>query len=229
MLVLVSFGTRSEGARLAVLRQPDQLGYHALLSPASSRCCRKAPVRSAQGRDRAELVRVPGADLGVALGPVRDRGARRALVFSTRGSSPRDGRGDRDVPRGGPLARAIETTRRALFRHATPNRPLGSGATTGFSAQEYWCSAPVRGHGSIQGDHELGASEIHSTAGTILCSYVVIGSVLFLWFTWRIIEGGRVAIIDVALPPLLYTFAHQDCIHPPLGDAADLRRIKESW
>jgi hypothetical protein len=51
--------------------------------------------------------------------------------------------------------------------------------------------------------------EIHSSAGTILFSYGIVGSILFLVFTWRVIRRARVRMMITLLPPLLYTGAHQ--------------------
>lgn len=51
--------------------------------------------------------------------------------------------------------------------------------------------------------------EIHSSAGTILFSYGIVGAVLFLVFTWRLIRGAPVRLVITLLPPLLYTGAHQ--------------------
>jgi hypothetical protein len=51
--------------------------------------------------------------------------------------------------------------------------------------------------------------EIHSSAGTVLFSYGIVGSILFALFTWRIIRRARLRLMFTLLPPLLYTFAHQ--------------------
>jgi hypothetical protein len=51
--------------------------------------------------------------------------------------------------------------------------------------------------------------EIHSSAGTILFSYGIVGALLFLVFTWRLIRGARAWLVITLLPPLLYTGAHQ--------------------
>jgi hypothetical protein len=51
--------------------------------------------------------------------------------------------------------------------------------------------------------------EIHSSAGTILFSYGIVGSILFLVFMWRLIRGARARLVITLLPPLLYTGAHQ--------------------
>jgi hypothetical protein len=51
--------------------------------------------------------------------------------------------------------------------------------------------------------------EIHSSAGTVLFSYGIVGSILFLVFTWRVIRRARLRLLLMLLPPLLYTGAHQ--------------------
>ncbi|HEX3478032.1 MAG TPA: hypothetical protein VHT91_23585 [Kofleriaceae bacterium] len=51
--------------------------------------------------------------------------------------------------------------------------------------------------------------EIHSSAGTILFSYGIVGVLLFLGFTWRLIRGAGARLVITMLPPLLYTGAHQ--------------------
>jgi len=51
--------------------------------------------------------------------------------------------------------------------------------------------------------------EIHSSAGTILFSYGIVGALLCLVFTWRLIRGARARLVITLLPPLLYTGAHQ--------------------
>ncbi|HEX8110754.1 MAG TPA: hypothetical protein VF516_23645 [Kofleriaceae bacterium] len=51
--------------------------------------------------------------------------------------------------------------------------------------------------------------EIHSSAGTILFSYGIVGSILFLVFLWRLLRGARARLAITLLPPLLYTGAHQ--------------------
>ena len=52
-------------------------------------------------------------------------------------------------------------------------------------------------------------TEIHSSAGTIVFSYGLVGTTLFLTFGLRVIRGARKREILMLLPPLLYTIAHQ--------------------
>lgn len=51
--------------------------------------------------------------------------------------------------------------------------------------------------------------EIHSSAGTVLFSYGIIGSILFVLFVWRIVRRAAWGPILMLVPPLLYTIAHQ--------------------
>jgi len=50
--------------------------------------------------------------------------------------------------------------------------------------------------------------EIHSSAGTILFSYGILGSLLFLLFGWRVIRGAPLRLVLLLLPPAMYTIAH---------------------
>jgi hypothetical protein len=50
--------------------------------------------------------------------------------------------------------------------------------------------------------------EIHSSAGTILFSYGIVGSLLFLVFVWRVVRRAPRRLLLLLLPPFLYTIAH---------------------
>jgi integral membrane sensor domain MASE1 len=51
--------------------------------------------------------------------------------------------------------------------------------------------------------------EIHSSVGTVLFSYGVVGILLFTGFFWSLIGGAPLRLAVVLVPPLLYTVAHQ--------------------
>ena len=78
--------------------------------------------------------------------------------------------------------------------------------------------------------------EIHSSAGTILFSYGIVGALLFLVFTWRLIRGAGARLVITLLPPLLYTGAHQGlrftmlwvvlAVFVALKDDVDRRRLE---
>lgn len=52
-------------------------------------------------------------------------------------------------------------------------------------------------------------TEIHSSAGTVIFSYGLVGTILFLIFGWRVIRGAKFRATLMLGPPMLYTIAHQ--------------------
>lgn len=56
---------------------------------------------------------------------------------------------------------------------------------------------------------KIGMVEIHSSAGTILFCYGMIGTILFGAFWWRLLHGVPIRVALILVPPLLYTVAHQ--------------------
>lgn len=65
------------------------------------------------------------------------------------------------------------------------------------------------GEGNIGRFNERGRGEIHSSLGTILFSYGIVGLMLCLTFLWSIVRKGTIRISLMLLPPLSYTMAHQ--------------------
>jgi hypothetical protein len=57
---------------------------------------------------------------------------------------------------------------------------------------------------SVIGDHEL-----HSSAGTLIFCYGVVGTILFLRFLYRIVAGVRWRMALLLLPAMAYSMAHQ--------------------
>lgn len=55
----------------------------------------------------------------------------------------------------------------------------------------------------------IGGAEIHSSAGTLVFCYGVIGTLLFLTFLRRLLRNASMRTALVLLPPLIYSFAHQ--------------------
>jgi len=51
--------------------------------------------------------------------------------------------------------------------------------------------------------------EIHSSGGTVLFSYGLIGTLVFLAFLWYTVRGVRWRLSFVLIPPLFYGLAHQ--------------------
>lgn len=55
----------------------------------------------------------------------------------------------------------------------------------------------------------IGAAEIHSSAGTVLFSYGLIGTALFVTFIWRVLRGTTRRMQIMVSPVLFYWVAHQ--------------------
>jgi hypothetical protein len=55
----------------------------------------------------------------------------------------------------------------------------------------------------------IGGAEIHSSAGTLLFSYGIVGVVLFATFLWSLLRGAPLRSSLILMPPLVYTLAHQ--------------------
>jgi hypothetical protein len=57
-------------------------------------------------------------------------------------------------------------------------------------------------------DSRIGTHEIHSSAGMIIFSYGIVGTLLFLWFSWRVLEGARLGAVVMLTPIAAFTVAH---------------------
>lgn len=113
----------------------------------------------------------------------------------------------------GPIANAIEASQeRILTRGAQSNASFlqERGYDRIWRNQQYLLLGAGEGGLSRFDDTAYVRNmEIHSSVGTILFSYGIVGSILFLVFTWRLIRGARWRLLILLLPPLLYAGAHQ--------------------
>jgi hypothetical protein len=113
----------------------------------------------------------------------------------------------------GPFADAIEASQeRVLTRGAQSNATFFQerGYDRIWRNQQYLLLGAGEGGLSRFDDTAYVRNmEIHSSVGTILFSYGIVGSILFLVFTWRLIRGTRWRLLILLLPPLLYAGAHQ--------------------
>jgi hypothetical protein len=113
----------------------------------------------------------------------------------------------------GPIADAIEASQdRVLNRSAHSNASFFQerGYDRIWRNQQYLLLGAGEGGLSRFDDTAYVKNmEIHSSAGTILFSYGIVGALLFLVFTWRLIRSARARLVITLLPPLLYTGAHQ--------------------
>lgn len=55
----------------------------------------------------------------------------------------------------------------------------------------------------------IGAAEIHSSAGTLVFAYGLVGTAMFVAFLARLLRGAPLRAAIMLTPALIYTFAHQ--------------------
>jgi hypothetical protein len=113
---------------------------------------------------------------------------------------------------GGPIERALETTSQRMTHDRRPQ----------------WSFFEERGYDRIENHSEyllfgagegattrfaettiIGTHEIHSSAGTLLFAYGIVGAAMFLVFLWRVVRGAAMRSALMLLPALAYTVAHQ--------------------
>jgi hypothetical protein len=214
--VLSSLALRTGGARGSVFfNNPNQLGYYALL----------AATLIALTHRRLRLRLLPSSLALVACGCLAMISASRAaaggiaillalMIFSNPKIIVVACLAAVAVVSGvGPIADAIEASQDRVL-----NRSRNSDATF-FEERGYdriWRNQQYLVLGAGEGGLSrfddtayVKSMEIHSSAGTVLFSYGVVGSILFLVLMWRVIRGARVRLMITLLPPLLYTGAHQ--------------------
>lgn len=214
--ILSSIALRTSGGRGTLFfNNPNQLGYYALL----------AATLIALTHRRLQLRLVTSSLALVCCGCLAMISASRAaaggvavLLVLMLFSNPKILvavclAGAAVVSGVGPVADAIEASQDRVL-----NRSARSEATF-FQERGYdriWRNQQYlvlgAGEGGLSRFDETAyvkGMEIHSSAGTILFSYGIVGALLFLVFTWRLIRGARARLVITLLPPLLYTGAHQ--------------------
>jgi hypothetical protein len=112
---------------------------------------------------------------------------------------------------GGPIAKAIDVSESRA--RADASRTTSFADERGYSRiRDHWEYAVIgAGEGDItrfveDADH---ANEIHSSLGTVVFSYGIVGTIIFLWFFGRVLQGAPRRAILMLLPVLVYTVAHQ--------------------
>jgi len=207
------FGSRSVRSTI-FFNNPNQLGYYALLSACTIALCQRtlrySIWKSSVGLAgcmylallSASKAAVAGAVILFALTIITNPRIILVMALATAGM----------LSLGGPIERALETTAQRLQTDRRPqwsffeergydriqNHPeyvlfgAGEGATTRFAETTI-----------------IGTHEIHSSAGTLLFAYGIVGATMFFAFLWRTIRGAGLRSSLMMLPALAYTVAHQ--------------------
>lgn len=111
---------------------------------------------------------------------------------------------------GGPVTDAVAISeQRAINRTSNVGFFEERGYDRIWKHSEYLVFGAGEGGLSRFGTPRVKHMEIHSSAGTVLFSYGVVGSILFLLFVWRVLSGASWGPVLTLVPPLLYTIAHQ--------------------
>jgi hypothetical protein len=110
----------------------------------------------------------------------------------------------------GPVARAIESTERRVTVDQFPEHNFLEERGWGriYDNPEYVLLGAGEGGTSRFRDSLIGTHEIHSSAGMLIFSYGLVGTFLFLWFAWRVLQRSRLGASLMLTPIISFTIAH---------------------
>jgi hypothetical protein len=110
----------------------------------------------------------------------------------------------------GPVARALEATEHRVkvdqFEEYSFLEERGWGRI--YDNPEYIVLGAGEGGTSRFRDGIIGTHEIHSSAGMLIFSYGLVGTSLFLWFAWRVLQGSQTGAALMLAPIVAFTVAH---------------------
>ncbi len=113
---------------------------------------------------------------------------------------------------GGPIAVALDDTQQRLVENRYPqfNFFEERGYDRILANKEYWVlGAGEGGTGRFADTTLIGATEIHSSIGTVFFCYGIVGVALLVVFLYRVVEGSPFGSMVILAPTLSYTIAHQ--------------------
>ncbi|MEZ4365358.1 MAG: hypothetical protein R2939_03600 [Kofleriaceae bacterium] len=214
-LVLSSFVTRGDGLRGSLFfNNPNQLGYYALLSACIiellHRRLKQRRLTSGLALCACGYLSLISASRAAAIGIslllifMIFSNPRTLVVASIAAIALLAG--------GGPISNAIDASQQRVL--AAQQNPVGFLEERGYDRllahKEYLLlGAGEGGFSRFNESSRVKNMEIHSSAGTVLFSYGVVGAILFLAFLGRVVWGAAARDALVLLPALIYTVAHQ--------------------
>lgn len=211
--VLISFVYSKGGSRSAVLfNNPNQLGYYAVLS-ASILCFGRR--RLGLGTLPATIGMLASGYLALLSASKAALGATAILVIVGLVSNPRF----IVVSTLGFLLllvssdRVTEALTKARSRIDT-DESAGFFEERGYdriidNKQHWFFGAGEGGYRRFKETSVIGAHELHSSAGTIFFCYGIIGTALFVVFSWRVMQRARMRYVLMLLPAAAYGLTHQ--------------------
>jgi hypothetical protein len=120
---------------------------------------------------------------------------------------------------GGPLSDALDETQQRLTANRYPQFSFFEerGYDRILANKQYWfLGAGEGGTGRFVDTTLIGATEIHSSLGTIFFCYGIVGIAVFLAFLLRVVEGASLRSMFMLIPALSYTIAHQGLRSTPV-------------
>jgi hypothetical protein len=110
----------------------------------------------------------------------------------------------------GPVARALESTEHRVRVDQFPEYSFLEERGWGriYDNPEYVLLGAGEGGTSRFRDSIIGTHEIHSSAGMLIFSYGLVGTALFLWFVFRVLQGARLGAAMMLAPIVAFTVAH---------------------
>ncbi len=112
---------------------------------------------------------------------------------------------------GGPLADALEFSQYRALENRDPNVSFAEerGYDRIWDSPEYLLTGAGEGDYARFAKPNQPAREIHSSLGTVVFGYGIVGVTLFMIFAVRMVRGGALRTALVLIPAATYTVAHQ--------------------
>lgn len=111
-----------------------------------------------------------------------------------------------------PVSRALELTQRRFANDFSYGFAEERGYDRILLHKEYWVLGSGEGvyrRWKEKDDLIIGKHEIHSSAGTLFFCYGIAGSLLFLAFLFRVVQGARWSLILQLIPVAAFSATHQ--------------------
>lgn len=110
----------------------------------------------------------------------------------------------------GPVAHALEATEHRVTVDQFPEYSFLEERGWGriYDNPEYILLGAGEGGTSRFRDSIIGTHEIHSSAGMLIFSYGFVGTGIFVWFLFRVLQGARLGAAMMLAPIVAFTVAH---------------------
>ena len=214
LLVVASIFHRGAGSRHALyFDNPNQLGYYALLAACTIAILRRrlriSILKSGLGLTMCAYLALLSASRSALAGIV-------LLVVLLTFANPRlilvACLAALSLSVLGPVDQSFDTVEERISENRNPNLDFFEqrGYDRIWNNKEYLLVGASEGNNHrFTSTTAIGGAEIHSSVGTVLFSYGLLGMGFFLYFLWAVIRGAYVRPVLMLLPAMFYWVAHQ--------------------